>query len=155
MNPLLAERKAHLAHKLCAVNRLASHLAYSRARLAYPIPSIDTLDEAALESVSALLERFGKLQDMLGATFREIVHLSGESADDMNDVLSRLEKIGVLSSGDQWRALRALRKLVAHEYDADDAGKTALINEIALQSGVLIGTASKVSDYAREKLEIA
>lgn len=153
--PLLEERKAHLARKLGAIARLAGHLDYSRGRLAYPLAGIDALDADSLESVSALVERFGKLQDLLGATFREIVLLSGENADDMNDVLSRLEKIGILPSGDLWRALRALRNLSAHEYDADDAAKTAFINEIAVQSETLIAAATRTIDYARRKLDIA
>lgn len=56
----LADRKAHLSSKLAAIARLAAHLNYSRRRLPYPLKSLAALDDAGLESVSALLERFGR-----------------------------------------------------------------------------------------------
>jgi len=156
MNELvaLAERKAHLSRKLGAISRMVGHLAYSRSRLPYPIASVNALGEAELESVSALVERFGKLQDLLGNVFRELLILSGEDATDMNDVLSRLEKVGVLDSADDWRGLRALRNLGAHDYDDDDSGKSEFINEIAAQSVTLDRVAGRVLAYCREKLNI-
>jgi len=148
----LAERRAHLARKLGAIARLVGHLEFSRRRLSYPLVSIDGLDELELESVSALIERFGKLQDLLGGVFREIVILSGEDASDMNDVLARVEKIGVLASADDWRSLRALRNLGAHNYDDNDAAKTAFVNESARQAAILVEVASRVAAYCHEKL---
>lgn len=151
---VFTERKAHLARKLGAIRRLMRHLEYSRNRLAYPISSVDILDEAELESVSALVERFGKLQDLLGNVFREMLVLSGEDATDMNDVLSRLEKVGVLDSADDWRALRTLRNLGAHDYDVNDLGKSAFVNEVAKQAAKLDSIAGQVLVYCRDKLNI-
>lgn len=150
----LAERRAHLARKLGAIARMAGHLDFSRRRLPYPLASVDALNELELESVSALIERFGKLQDLLGGAFREIVILSGEDASDMNDVLACVEKVGVLASADDWRSLRALRNLGAHNYDDNDAAKTAFVNESARQAAVLIEVARRVAAYCREKLRI-
>jgi len=150
----LAERKAHLTRKFEAIKRMVGHLQYSRQRLPYPLPSLNGLNESSLESISALVERFGKLQDLLGNVFREILVLSGEDATDMNDVLSRLEKIGVLDSADDWRALRALRNLGAHDYDDDDAGKTGFVNELAAQSAILVDIAGRVFAYCRAKLNV-
>lgn len=59
---ILAERRAVLAEKLAAAERLAGHLRFSASRLAYPLSSLDDLDPIALETVSALVECFGKLQ---------------------------------------------------------------------------------------------
>lgn len=150
----LPDRRAHLSRKLGAVGRLVAHLEFSRRRLPYPLSSIDALTETELESVSALIERFGKLQDLLGGIFREVAILSGEEADDMNDVLGRMEKIGILSSADEWRALRALRNLGAHDYDDNDAGKTEFVNESARQATILIEVAGRVASYCRDKLNI-
>lgn len=150
----LAERKAHLARKLGAISRMTEHLNYSRSRLPYPLVSVNTLSEPELESVSALVERFGKLQDLLGNVFREMLFLSGEDATDMNDVLSRLEKLGILDSADDWRALRSLRNLGAHDYDDDDAVKSEFINEIAAQSLKLNQIAMRITAYCLEKLNL-
>lgn len=151
---VFVERTAHLSRKLGALRRLIRHLEYSRNRLAYPISSVDALDETELESVSALVERFGKLQDLLGNVFREMLVLSGEDAMDMNDVLVRLEKLGVLDSADDWRALRVLRNLGAHDYDDDDLDKTAFINEVAAQSVKLDQIAGHALVYCRDQLNI-
>lgn len=150
----LAERKAHLSGKLRAIRRMLGHLGFSRRRLAYPLTGIDTLDESSLESVSALIERFGKLQDLLGNVFREMLLLSGEDTTDMNNVLSRLEKIGVLASADDWRTLRALRNLGAHDYDDNDAGKTEFVNAIAARSAVLVDIAERATVYCHDKLNV-
>lgn len=137
------------------MERLLHHLDYSRRQLAFPLASVDALDDAVLESVSALVERFGKLQDLLGNVFREVLLLSGEDATDMNDVLSRLEKIGVIASGDDWRALRALRNLGTHDYDHDDRRKTAFVNELGVLSPLLTEAAAGTLRYCREKLGLA
>lgn len=154
MNDALVARREHLGRKLLAVRRLAGHLDYSRGRQPYPLTSLDALDEPSLESVSALVERFGKLQDLLGGVFREMLLLSGDPAEDMNDILVRMEKLGILATADDWRALRALRNLGAHDYDDDDRGKTAFVNEVAAQSAQLIAVADRVAGYCRERLGV-
>ena len=57
-----------------------------------------------------------------------------------------------LDSADDWRALRALCNIGAHDYDDDDVGKTRFINEIAAQSARLAGIAANAVRYSREKL---
>ena len=148
----LSTRRNLLAKKLTAILRMRHHLDFSLHRLVFPLSSVDGLDDPALESVSALIDRFGKLQDMLGNVFREILLLSGEDVTDMNDFLSRLEKLAVLDSADDWRALRALRNLGAHDYDEDDQRKTDFINELAAQSAMLLKAVERVLAYCSGKL---
>ncbi|MCS6786859.1 MAG: hypothetical protein NZ524_07505 [Thiobacillaceae bacterium] len=154
MTELLEQRRRLLARKLAAIDRLRELLHYSRNRLPYPLSSIDRLPPEPLESVSALIERFGKLQDLLGHAMREVVLLSGEPATDMNDVLSRMEKLGVLDSADDWRALRALRNQAAHDDDLDDGAKTAFVNTLAAKAEMLTQTAARLTDYAYAKLDL-
>lgn len=146
---ILKERQALLAQRLDVVGRLSGHLAFSLGRLSYPLSSLDALDPVCLESVSALVERFGKLQDLLGGVFREIVLLSGEDAADMNRVFSRMEKAGVLESVERWRAMRVLRNLGAHEYDPNDAGRTRFVNAIAADAPELLAIARHTVQYAK------
>lgn len=145
---VLAERRALLAEKLAIVERLPGHLAFSQGRLPYPLDSLEALDPVSLESVSALVERFGKLQDSLSGVFREITVLSGDDASDMNRVFARMEKIGVLASAEQWRAMRVLRNLGAHEYDPSDAGRVRFINALAADAPTLIAIAGRAVEYA-------
>ncbi|MBK6744020.1 MAG: hypothetical protein IPG66_14010 [Hydrogenophilales bacterium] len=147
---VLAERRALLAEKLAVVGRLSGHLEFSLSRLAYPLASLEMLDPISLESVSALVERFGKLQDLLSGVFREIAVLSGEDASDMNRVFARMEKIGILASAEQWRAMRVLRNLGAHEYDPNDAGRARFINALAADAPELCAIAARATRYAEE-----
>ncbi len=142
MNTLLKERLRLLAHKLAAIAQLAGHLRYSRQRLPYPLASVGSLAPDALESVSALIERLGKLQDLLGHTMREVIVLSGEDVTDMNAVLSRMEKLGLIDCADDWRALRALRNQAAQDYDLADDRKTAFVNVLAASTQTLLTTAT-------------
>ncbi|MFN3593275.1 MAG: hypothetical protein ACK4TK_01150 [Thiobacillaceae bacterium] len=154
MNTLLLERRRLLALKLAAIAQLAGYLRYSRQRLPYPLASVDALAPEALESVSALIKRFGKLQDLLGNAMHEVIVLSGEDATDMNAVLSRMEKLGLLDSADDWRALRALRNQAAHDDDLADDRKTAFINALAARTDMLLTTATRLELYARKTFGI-
>lgn len=149
---ILAERRALLAEKLAIVDRLSGHLGFSLGRLSYPLASLETLDPVSLESVSALVERFGKLQDLLGGVFREIAVLSGDDASDMNRVFARMEKIGILASADQWRTMRVLRNLGAHEYDPSDTGRARFINAVAADAPELMAIAARTADYAYQNM---
>lgn len=145
---ILAQHRAALVEKQAAVAKLAGHLRFSVGRLAYPLDSLDTLDPVSLESVSALIERFGKLQDLLGGTFREILLLAGEDASDMARVLARMEKLSLLPSAERWRAMRALRNMGTHEYAPDDSGRTRFVNAVAADVPELLAIADRVAAYA-------
>jgi hypothetical protein len=147
---VLAERRSLLAEKLLVLERLSGHLGFSLGRLPYPLDSLDALDPVSLESVSALVERFGKLQDLLSGVFREIAVLSGDEASDMNRVFARMEKIGILADAERWRAMRVLRNLGAHEYDPNDGGRTRFINALAADAPELIAIAVQAVGYARQ-----
>lgn len=149
---VLAERRTFLAEKLAVVERLSGHLDFSLNRLSYPLASLDDLDPVSLESVSALVERFGKWQDLLSGVFREIAVLSGEDASDMNRVFARMEKLGILGSAEQWRAMWVLRNLGAHEYDPNDAGRARFINALAADAPELRAIAERAARHTAENL---
>lgn len=149
---ILAERRGLLGEKLAIVGRLSGYLGFSLGRLSYPLDSLEALDPVSLESVSALVERFGKLQDLLSGVFREIAVLSGDEASDMNRVFARMEKIGILANAEQWRAMRVLRNLGAHEYDPSDAGRARFINALAADAPELMGIAARTADYAYQNI---
>lgn len=135
---LLVQRQAVLKSKLDAIEKLVAHLQFSAGRLPYPLARLEGLGPERMESVSALIERFGKLQDLLGGVFREIDLLSGGNNTDMNRVLLSMEKLGVLASAERWRTLRLLRNQGSHDYDPDDAGRTRFVNALAQAAPELI-----------------
>jgi len=153
--PLLEERKRLLADRLGAVRKLAERLAWSNKRVGFPLdgPTLRAMDETRAESLSAFIERFSKLQDLLGATFREVASLSGQPAEDYNLVLSTMEKAGI-TKADEWRELRALRNEVAHEYSLDVERQAGLFNALGEASGEILSTAERLVRYCVERLGI-
>lgn len=86
---------------------------------------------------------------------REVIVLSGEDATDMNAVLSRMEKLGLLDSADDWRALRALRNQAPQDDDLADDRKTAFVNTLAARTDMLLNTATRLEYYAKKTFGLA
>lgn len=154
-SPLIEARKQLLANRLMAVERLVHRLTWSRERVGFPLTgsAVATMDEARAESLSAFLERFAKLQDLLGATFREVVSLSGQPSDDYNLVLSAIEKMGI-ANGDHWRELRVLRNDVAHEYSLDVGRQAQLFNARSDAATALSVASDRLARYCSDRLSV-
>lgn len=153
--PLFEERKALLADRLRAIARLAKRLAWSRNRVGFPLDddALKAMSEQRAESLSAFIQRFAKLQDLVGASFRELAILSGYPADDYHSVLNAMEKWGIVDA-DGWRALRVLRNEAAHEYNLAPDAQARIFNALEAATTTLIATAQAVMDYCSGKLGI-
>ena len=69
------------------------------------------------EQVDAFVSRFGRLQDTLGnRLLPELLDALGESVGAVIDNLDRAEKLGLVSSAEQWMVVRRLRNQMVHEY---------------------------------------
>jgi hypothetical protein len=69
------------------------------------------------ERVDAFVARFGRLQDLLGDKFLPAwLRAMEEEAGAVLENLDRAEKLGLLTSADDWLAVRKLRNLMVHEY---------------------------------------
>jgi len=72
------------------------------------------------ERVEAFVSRFARLQDMLGdKLLPEILSALGERVGAVIDNLDRAERLGLLTSADEWLVMRHLRKQMVHEYVED------------------------------------
>lgn len=92
-----------------------------------------SLDENDLEAerVEAFVSRFGRLQDTIGDKLLPVyLDALGEAPGAALDNLDRAERLGLVSSADQWLAVRKLRNQMIHEYIEDPR-----ILAAALQSG--------------------
>ena len=69
------------------------------------------------ERVDAFVARFGRLQDLLGDKFLPAwLKAMEEEAGAVLENLDRAEKLGLLTSADDWLAVRKLRNMMVHEY---------------------------------------
>jgi len=88
-------------------------------------------DEELAEQVEAFTSRFCRLQDTIGDKLLPAwLDALGEKKSVAIDNLDKAEKIGVLTSVEQWLELRQLRNQMIHEYIEDltilaDAMQTA------------------------------
>lgn len=104
--------------------------------------------------LSAVNERFSKLQDSLGAAMRHGAILSGESADVFLKVLSFYEKIGVIESLDSWQLCRTSRNLAAHEYGIDYSEIADHFNILHELRPTLYTIAGRFCDYCESTLNV-
>ncbi len=72
------------------------------------------------ERVDAFVVRFGRLQDHLGdKLIPELIKQMLEKPTSAIDNLNRMEKLGLISSVDDWIVARNLRNKLVHEYVVD------------------------------------
>lgn len=107
----------------CALHRLRLHQAWVDANKFdfMRITGVVLLPEDQVRTLDQLVYRFGRLQDAMGIRLLPaLLQLTQEWADNepFIDKLNRAEKLGILTSAEQWQLLRELRNQTAHEYPA-------------------------------------
>lgn len=158
MNTRVAESKTYLANLLEAVQRCVFFLHGSESRIDWPIDAAELAsrnkDIDLFEALSAVNERFAKLQDTLGSAMRHAALLSGEPGDTFLRALSFFEKMNVLTSIDDWQAMRALRNLAAHQYEIDYSDTAEHFNSLKELIPQLYAVAAAFSVYCRDTLDL-
>jgi hypothetical protein len=114
----------------------AQRLRWAMEQLAQKKPltaqALQKLTDVELAVCDQFIVRFSKLQDAMGAKLLpaviELTHEEGELTTFI-DKLNRLEKIGALTSVDQWLKLREMRNQFAHDYPNDPEIQASLLNK--------------------------
>jgi len=77
-------------------------------------------DPAGAESLEAFVSRFGRLQDTVGdKLLPTLLSALAEPIGAAIDNLDKAEKLGLITSADQWMDMRRLRNQMVHEYIED------------------------------------
>ena len=123
-NILDAERQ-YLSNLLEAIQRCVYFLHASDRKVIWPLDAgelaVRKKDEQLFESLSAINERFAKLQDTMGGAMRHAAMLMSEPTDSFLKVLAFYEKSGVIDSISSWQLCRTARNLAAHDYETEYA----------------------------------
>ena len=117
-----------------------------------PIENYEELNQLQRFALNALIFRFSKLQDLLGARiFRNYLSFNGFSVVDISyfDILREIEKEGIVDI-DNWSELRELRNKIAHEYPEEADEMIESINLFIEQSSKLIDIADKLESKYNE-----
>ena len=105
-----------------------------------PIRSYDALGSLERFALNALIFRFSKLQDLLGAKiFRIYLEYNGFTVQERSffELLKEIEKEGIVDI-DTWNELRQLRNQVAHDYPAEIDEVIESINLFIDKTGTLL-----------------
>jgi len=142
MTTLLAQQQALLQEKLQVLQRLQDGLAWSLERL----PRLDARrnnDPVIAERISAIVDRFCKLQDQLAGAMRHAHAMLGEKQRGFQDVVTWAVRQGIFTDGATWLELRSLRNRLTHEYDPSSEALAELIELIRSGHPVLVVATSE------------
>jgi hypothetical protein len=149
----LAARLQFLAR---VVSKESRHLAATDQRLfasGFTLEHVTRFESDAdlAERVDAFVSRFSRLQDTLGDKLLPLLLAAlGETAGAAIDNLDRAERLGLITSADDWMVMRKLRNQMAHEYIEDPAVLFSALEAAHAFVPVLVAVADNLlSEVAR------
>lgn len=105
------------------------------------------------ERLDAFVARFGRLQDTIAdKLIPELLRQSLETPGTVIDNLTRLEKLGLIASVDEWIEARNLRNRLIHEYMRDKEDFLQALLRAKALTPMLIETSHTLREYAAEKI---
>lgn len=119
--------------------------------------SYQEFTEEQISYTDQLIYRFSKLQDTIGNKLFPMI-LEGLSEDIENlpfiDLISKIEKLGLIDSTSQWLILREIRNIVTHEYPFHLEELVEGLNQLAEQSTTLSNIWITTRKYAEHRFKI-
>lgn len=148
-----------LSHLLEVVELEIQHLLLTNGRLfAQPFDTdrVMGLAHAPTESeqLDAFVARFGRLQDTTGdKLLPALLRHVGQTPGPVIDNLNLAEKWGWLPSARAWLDMRQMRNKMVHEYIRDPAVLSDALNAAHEQVPLLVASAQRLLDEARQRLQ--
>lgn len=104
------------------------------------------------ERTDAFVARFGRLQDTVAdKLLPEFLRSLAEPLGAAIDNLDRAEKLGLLTSADEWLASRKLRNRMVHEYVRDAAELADALNQGHALVPLLVSLAHAIASDCRRR----
>ena len=158
MTEILFERLKFL---LETVSREEKHLVQTTDRLfsesldAAWVATLEDRPEIA-ERLDAFVARFGRMQDTIGdklipEMLRQVLETPGSLLDNLN----RMEKLGLVSSVQDWIEARNIRNRLVHEYMRDAKEFAQALNRAHELVSLLIETHKYIREYIRNHINLA
>jgi hypothetical protein len=107
------------------------------------------------ESLAAFRVRFSDYQGHLGKTMRAVAIEEALEVDRFGTVLALMERLKVLDSSEQWRAIRDLRNAVNHEYEDDVARLAECFLGLSQAAPVLMAMHMRLAEFCRQAYGIS
>ena len=135
-----------LREELAGLDKAAAHLAASLARSGGLIGR-DALSDEEMERLESLTSRFARVADLLVQRVMRLVdELELLPPGTLLDRLNRAEKRGWIDRAAQWRRIREVRNMIAHEYADDKLAE--IYAEVFALAPQLLAAVPKVGAYA-------
>lgn len=156
---MTAPTNARLAFLARVVGKEIEHLRYAQAQVFDPdftpqdAASMDDRPDFALK-VEAFASRFKRLQDAVGDRLPPAwLDALGEPIGPAIDNLNKAERLGVLSSVNEWLTVRGLRNQMVHEYIESPEILADALNQANAHGDMIIDCASAIlADCKRRSL---
>ncbi len=143
--------------KTCDRHALRLMWAMQKMRLWLPISAtrFQELDDDEVAVLEVFSNRFGKLQDAMGAKLFPLTLEISKEPDEFPvfiDKLNRLEKIGAISSVEQWLVFRTVKNQFAHDYPDDSEQNAATLNLAYFQATALLNVLEQVREFTEKRV---
>lgn len=153
-----ALNKQHLAEKLEAIERNIYFLTETLKRLKFPLDdaflSKNKDDVDLFIKLSALNERFSKLQDILASAMRHCAFSLKQKDEYFLKILAFFEKNGVVQSTQRWEKYRDARNLAAHEYKVDYLEIAQHFNQLNKLTPYIVADAQRFISFCKTELNL-
>lgn len=130
------QQKRLLAEKIAVLDRLEKGLQWSLDRLP-EVNAHNINDPEISERISAIVDRFCKLQDQLVGAMSHAHGMLGEKQRSFQDVVTWAISNHILADTDTWLELRSLRNRLTHEYDLGSDRLPEFISQVRHDKDIL------------------
>lgn len=141
----------------CRLHYQRMQYAVTRTDKLFPVTlsEYEKFDDETISFTDQLIYRFSKLQDTLGNKLFPLL-LEGLYEDIENlafiDILSKIEKLGLIDNSKQWLLLRETRNVVTHEYPFQLELLTEGLNQLKEQLVVIGSIWADTERFIKERL---
>lgn len=153
---MIKEDRLREAQQMCATHQQRMMFAYDQIYSLFPltVQSYSNLKPEEISFFDQLIFRFAKLQDSMGGKlFPLVLDNLGEDSRGIPfiDILTKMERIGLLVSANDWLLLRETRNIVTHEYPFDSQEIVAGLNLLYQQVDRINDVLSSINAYCDAK----
>ncbi len=147
----IEEEHRNLQHLIRAMNDLAGYFPFDET-------FFTEITDKEIDILDRFIFRFTKTIDPMGKRlFPEILTVTGERDEDMffRDILNRLERMGILTSVEDWNTYRERRNSLTHEYPETHVDKAAMLTDAYEKSFNLIRLFERIKQLLTQRVGIS
>jgi hypothetical protein len=131
-------------------NRLSTTMQHLQPNIPLSAHDVESFTLENMLFWEMFVNRFSKLQDLMGAKiFEAVINYAGKPTDSMTliDLLHTLEKLGLIDNATAWKDLRRMRNHLSHEYPDAPELVADYLNKAFRMASLLIETLNRLEAF--------